>query len=73
MQEAFEAYLEEHGNLAVKRSFVVTSCSPWPEKLWGMALGKTVDGGRHTLGWLLCGWQAGADAVARGQWLLAQS
>jgi hypothetical protein len=42
-QEAFETYLQEHGDLAVKRSFVVPSCSPWPEKLWGMALGKTVN------------------------------
>jgi hypothetical protein len=42
-QEAFETYLQEHGDLAVKRSFVVPSCSPWPEKLWGMTLGNTVD------------------------------
>jgi hypothetical protein len=42
MQEAFEIYLQEHGDLAVTRSFVVPSCSPWPEKLWGMALGTTV-------------------------------
>jgi hypothetical protein len=43
MQEAFETYLQEHGDLAVTRSFVVPSCSPWPEKLWGMALGTTVN------------------------------
>jgi hypothetical protein len=43
VQEAFETYLQEHGDLAVKISFVVPSCSPWPEKLWGMALGKTVN------------------------------
>jgi hypothetical protein len=42
-QEAFETYLQEHGDLAVKIRFVVPSCSPWPEKLWGMRLGKTVD------------------------------
>jgi hypothetical protein len=43
-QEAFETYLQEHGDLVVKQSFEVPSCSPWPEKLWGMALGKTVNG-----------------------------
>jgi hypothetical protein len=43
-QEAFETYLQEHGDLAVKRSFVVPSCSPWAKKLWGMALGNTVHG-----------------------------
>jgi hypothetical protein len=41
-QEAFETYLKEHGDLVVKSSFVVLSCSPWLEKLWGMRLGDTV-------------------------------
>jgi hypothetical protein len=43
MQEAFETYLQEHDDLAVTRSFVVPSCSPWPEKVWGMALGTKMD------------------------------
>ena len=34
--------LQEHGDLALKQSFVVPSCSPWAEKLWGMALGEAV-------------------------------
>jgi hypothetical protein len=42
-QQAFETYLQEHGDLVVKQSFVVPSCSPWSEKLWGMALGTTVN------------------------------
>jgi hypothetical protein len=44
MQEALKTYLQEHGDLTVTRRFVVPSCSPWPEKVWGMALGTKVDG-----------------------------
>jgi hypothetical protein len=42
-QEAFDTYLQEHGDLALKQRFVVPSCSPWPEKLWGMKLGNTAN------------------------------
>jgi hypothetical protein len=41
-QEALDTYWQEHGDLEVARTFVVPPCSPWSEKLWGLALGNTV-------------------------------
>jgi hypothetical protein len=43
LQEALDTYWQEHGDLAVKRSFVVASGGPWSEKLWGMVLGSSVN------------------------------
>jgi hypothetical protein len=42
VQEALDTYWQEHGDLAVTFLFVVPSCNPWSEKLWGMQLGKKV-------------------------------
>jgi hypothetical protein len=69
-QEAFESHLQEHGDLAVKQSFVVPSCSPWAEKLWGMALGEAVHSIRSS-GTFICGRQTRAGE--RKQWLEASS
>ncbi|KAF4150044.1 Helicase associated domain-containing protein [Phytophthora infestans] len=36
-------YQQEFGHCLVKISFIVPSQAPWPEKAWGMLLGKTVN------------------------------
>jgi hypothetical protein len=40
---ALATYKELHGDMLVPRSFVVPSSEPWPEEMWEMKLGRTVN------------------------------
>jgi hypothetical protein len=62
VQPALSMYKQEHGNMHVPRSFVVPSAEPWPEKLWGLKLGVTLNKIRSKGDFV-------SDSPERRQWL----
>ena len=47
MRDALAVYKELHGDLEVRKAFVVPSEAPWPAEAWGLKLGSRVDDIRH--------------------------
>jgi hypothetical protein len=40
LKEAFQRYKEIYGHMVIMKSFIVPCDDAWPEKLWGLQLGK---------------------------------